>query len=221
PARTCADRSGTRRAAAAGRSRAPGGAPDRDGAPAPPWSSLPSASSRRGLAGLPPDGLGAVAHALALVGLRRTKPANRRRGLPEHLAIAARERDHDLALDLRRDALRKLVGDRVRVAERHEEDVAAHVGAIADAGDLEYLREAGARTLHHVGDQLARQAVHAARAPRVVAALDRRRLPLDGDRHLGLEAARERALRALDADGAVGHVQLHVVRNGDRETSDA
>src|SRR5262249_10263004 len=159
--------------------------------------------------------------ALALVWLRRAQPANRRPGLPQQLTVTALERDHDLAIDLGADAARKLVGDRVGVSQREGEEVAAHAGAIADAGELEPPRGAGSGALHHVGDQLPGEAVDAARAARIVAALDRRRLALDGDRHLGLEGPGERPLRALDADRAVGDVELHVVRNGNREASDA
>ena len=55
----------------------------------------------------------------------------------------------------------------MRIAQRERRDLALHVGAIADADDIELAREAGRNALHGVRGQRARQPVQRA--------LDRRR----------------------------------------------
>ena len=76
---------------------------------------------------------------------------------------------------LERDPLRRLQHDRVREADVQLEVGAAQRGAVADALDLEALREAVRDALDHVRDQRAREPVQRA----IVAALGR---PRDGDR---------------------------------------
>ncbi len=49
--------------------------------------------------------------------------------------------------------------DRMRVASVNDHDAALDVGAVADADDVEFLREPGRDTLHRVGGQRAGQAV--------------------------------------------------------------
>jgi len=82
------------------------------------------------------------------------------------------------------DSLRRLDRDRVREAERKLEGLAAQLGAVADPLDLEALLITLGDSLHHVGDQAARQPVQGA----VLA-------PIGG---------------ALDCHGAVGQLDLHV-----------
>src|SRR3954449_3517668 len=110
------------------------------------------------LADLPGDVLALVADALALVGLRRPLLADDGGDLADLLlGVAldhhARGRRH-LELDPRRS------GDAhgVRVAERELEVGPLERRAVADALDLEGLREAGRDALDHVGDQGPRQA---------------------------------------------------------------
>src|SRR5690242_6733931 len=80
-----------------------------------------------------------VTHPLALVRLRRTIGADLRRDLSDLLFVRAL--DHDLGLLRRLDlhALRHLVHDRMRKAERQVESVARGLGTIADADQREAL----------------------------------------------------------------------------------
>src|SRR5690348_7164570 len=91
-----------------------------------------------GLAGLPTDLLLGVLDALALIGLGRTKLADLRGGLAEHLPVGALQGDDRLLVDLRLHTLREVEHDRMRVPERELKDVALGFGTVPDAVDLEH-----------------------------------------------------------------------------------
>ena len=76
--------------------------------------------------------------------------------------VGALERDHDLFLDLGGDAGWKLVGDGVGIAERHEEDVAARLGTVPDAVDLQHAGEPLRDPTHQLVEQDPGEAVQAA-----------------------------------------------------------
>ena len=90
----------------------------------------------------------------------------------------------------------------MRIAERENHLLALHLGAVADADDVELALEAVGDAGHRVGDQAARQAMKLASAGIVGR-------PLGDEMAVGqleVDAARERlfqlALRPLDFDGA-------------------
>src|ERR1044071_9963783 len=94
------------------------------------------------------DDFVAIAHALALVGLRRAVGAHFGGDLADQLLVDAG--DHDFGLSRRRDldALGHLVHHRVREAERQIQLVALRLGTEADADQREHPLEA----LGHPGD---------------------------------------------------------------------
>src|SRR3954464_15244355 len=128
------------------------------------WWSAPGRRGRAGcgscaLAYLPRDVLALVADPLALVGLGRPLLADHRGDLADLLLRVALD-DHAGRLGhLELDALRRLDRHGVGVAQRELEVGALELRAVADALDLERLREAGGHALDHVGDQRAGQAV--------------------------------------------------------------
>ena len=71
-------------------------------------------------------------------------------------------------VDLGRDALGQVEDHRVREAEREVNLLALHLGAEADAADLERALEARGHALGHVGEDGAGQAVEARGPARVV-----------------------------------------------------
>src|SRR4029453_6239755 len=85
------------------------------------------------LAFLHHDLLAGVAHALALVGLRRAVAADHRSDLPDLLAVHALHHDLGLARRLDGDALRHREVHRVREAEGQVEALALDRRAVADA----------------------------------------------------------------------------------------
>src|SRR5215212_3193312 len=102
------------------------------------------------LTNLPGDVLALVADALALVGLRRPLLADDRGDLSDLLLGVALD-DHARRLrHFELDALRRLDRHGVRVPERELEIAALERGAVADALDLQGLREAAGDAFHHV-----------------------------------------------------------------------
>ena len=83
--------------------------------------------------------LAGVAHALALVRLRRAVGANLRRDLADLLLVDALDDDFGLQRRLDLDAFRHLVHDRVREAQRQIELVARGLRAVTDADQRELL----------------------------------------------------------------------------------
>src|SRR3954453_7306877 len=108
---------------------------------------------------LPRDVLALVADALALVGLRRPLLADDGGDLAD-LLLGDPLHDHARGLGhLELDALRRLDRHGMRVAERELEVAALELGAIADALDLQGLREAVGDALDHVRHERAREPV--------------------------------------------------------------
>src|SRR2546428_713405 len=140
------------------------------------------------------------------------------RGLLELRAQLGRE--HHLAVDLGGEPRRQPEVDRVGVAEGQDDDVAPHLGAVADAVDLERAREAFADARHHVADQPLREPVQAAPAARVVRTLHHHRAGLDRDRDLRHHPPLDLALRTLHAHQPVAAVHLHARGHRDGELAD-
>src|SRR3954454_13162968 len=161
------------------------------------------------LADLPGDVLALVADALALVGLRRPLLADDGGDLADLLLGVALD-DHPGRLrHLELDPDRRLDRHRVRVAEGQLEVRALHHRAVADALDLERLREAVGDAGDHVRDQRAREPVQRA----VLRAVGRA-----GDEELlALLADLDRAVLALlEIAAGAGHAHdLGLDRHGD------
>src|SRR4030095_4968305 len=82
------------------------------------------------------DLLARIAHALALVRLRRTEVADVGRDLADLLHVRALDDDLRLARGLDRDALGRGVHDRMREAERQVQVLALRLRAVTDADQL-------------------------------------------------------------------------------------
>src|SRR5262245_41550320 len=160
---------------------------------------LPKPERPLGLLGfLQGDFFAGVAHALALVGLRRTERADLRGDLADALLVGALDQDLGLGRHRDGDAFRGLEHDRVREAERQVEVLAGERGAIADTDQLQLLLVALADALHHVVEKRAR-GTRGAAVLALDGALDLAALDLDLDAvHAG---ELQRALRALDGHG--------------------
>src|SRR5690606_11416725 len=155
-----------------------------------------------------------VLHALALVRLRRTEAADLGRNLAHALLVGTGDHDLGLGRGADRDPFRGLEQHRVRKAQRQVQVLALHRGAITDADQLELALEAFRHAVHHVGDDRA-QGSGDGDALGVVAR-QLRLAVLDSDLDVGRLRDRQRALRALDADGLGLDVQFHALRQGDR-----
>src|SRR5690606_8675453 len=104
------------------------------------------------------DILAAVLDALALVGLRLPPAADLGGELPDLLLVDARHLDRGLVGGLDVDVLGHLDLDVVAETELQLELLALRLRAVADAGDLERLREALGHAFDKVGHE---RALHA------------------------------------------------------------
>src|SRR5918997_2836801 len=162
------------------------------------------------LAYLPCDVLALVADALALVGLRGPLLADHGGDLADLLLARALD-DHARGLGhLELDALGRLDRHGMRVAERQLQVAALELRAVADALDLERLREAGGDALDHVRDQRPRETVQRA----VLRAVGR---PRDEQLTVLLLDVDHARLALLEVAAGTGHAHdLRLDRDGDR-----
>src|SRR3569833_2207171 len=121
------------------------------------------------LAFLAADILAFIAHALALIGLRRTPGADLGRNLTDQLLVDARNRDHGRLLGDDGDARRDRIGHVMAETELQVQGLALHRGAIAHALNLQLLGEALGDAGDEIVDQSARQAPHLCPLFRVLA----------------------------------------------------
>src|SRR5437868_12689461 len=82
------------------------------------------------------DLLAAVAHAFALVGLRRTEGANIGGRLADALNVRTLHQNFGLGGRFEGDALGRLINDRMREAQRQVQVLALDRGAVADADQI-------------------------------------------------------------------------------------
>src|ERR1700745_760850 len=121
------------------------------------------------LAFLAEDELARIAHALALVRLRRPEFPDLGRDLADLLLIDARHQDLGGLRTLHLDSLRNGIGDVVAIAKLELEVGALHRGSIADARDLESLGAALGHAGDKIGHKCPRHAPHGARLLSVLA----------------------------------------------------
>src|SRR4051812_39651701 len=158
---------------------------------------------------LPRDVLALVADPLALVGLGRPLLADHRGDLADLLLGVALDDHAGRLRDLELDALRRLDRHGVRVAQRELEVGALELGAVADALDLQRLREAVGDPGDHVGDEGAGEPVQRAMLRAIGRAGD--------DQLLALLPDLDRAVLALlEVAAGAGHAHdLGLDRDGD------
>ena len=141
--------------------------------------------------------------------------------LAHELAIDAGHGDMRLLLDRDIDAVRNVEHDRVRVTEREDHLLALDLGAVTHADDVELLLETVGDTRNRVGDQAARQTMELAQL-RIVGRELRVQFTVG---HLEPDAVRhclpQLALRSLDFDRAVEHLDGDALGNRDRLFSDS
>src|SRR5512144_2516138 len=157
-----------------------------------------------------------VAHALALVRLRRADLPDVRGDLAHSLFVDPGNREPGGRLHRAGDARRGGNGGRVAEPEGALEVAPAGLDAVTGADDLERLRVACRAPLHHVRDQRPRQAVQRPAAALVVRPQQVQRAvlaALDGDRFA--KRVRERSLRPGDRDRAA--IDRHLDPAGDRD----
>src|SRR5450631_525494 len=153
------------------------------------------------LSDLAADLLACVANALTLVRVGLAQLANVCGDLADELLVDALDRETGGVLDGEGDALGRLDGDRVAVAECELQVAPLDCHAITRAVDLQLLLVALGDAEHHVVDQRAGQAVQRAGLPLVVGALDLdASLSRLGHRDRRSHKVQQLALRAFDRD---------------------
>src|SRR3954447_23209758 len=174
------------------------------------------------LSDLAADLLAGVPHALALVRVGLAQLADVRGDLADLLLVDALHREAGRAVGGEGDALGRLHGDGVAVAEGELEVRARGLHPVSRADDLEPLLVARRHALHHVGDERAGQAVQRAAAALVVRALDGDRAVLRTLHDEGLgDAVRQGALGTLDDHVAAVDGDLDPGGDGHGESTDA
>src|SRR4051794_38949273 len=111
------------------------------------------AADLAGLAGLAPDDLTGVAHALALVGLRLARRADPCGDEADQLLVDAGDGEAGGRLQLERDPLGGIDLDGVAVAQRELQLPADQLRTIPDARDLEALAVPRRHARDHVVDE--------------------------------------------------------------------
>src|SRR6185295_1060421 len=111
------------------------------------------------LAFLADDTFIAVAHALALIWLRRIEAADFRSHLSDYLSIRSFNRQLRVFLDRHLDLVGYRINHRMRIAEAEIHILALNGGFETDALDLQLLAETFAHATHHVIHQGAAESV--------------------------------------------------------------
>src|SRR5665647_2578999 len=154
------------------------------------------------LSDLAADLLACVTNALAFVRVRLAQLANVCGDLANELLVDALDRKAGGVLNDEGDALRRLDGDRVAVAESELEVAPLDHHAVTGAVDLHLLLIALGDTKNHVGDKGAGQAVQRTRLALVVGALDLdTSLSGSANRNRHSNNVLQLAFGALDCDG--------------------
>src|SRR5690554_548702 len=160
------------------------------------------------------DVLAGVLHALALVGLRRSVPADLRGDLADLLLVGAGDQDLGLGRRGDGDAVRDREHHRVRKAQGQVQVLALHRGTVAHAHQLELALEAFGHAADHVVHDRADGAGYGH-----VRRFDRGEhdvAVLDLDLHAFRPRDRQGALRALHANFDVLDVDLDALGQGNR-----
>src|SRR3569623_2668549 len=153
------------------------------------------------------DLLAGIAHALALVGLRRTERADLGRNFADALLVRTLDEDLGLRRGLERDAFGRVEHDRVREAQAQAQRLAGHRSAVTHADQLQLALVTLGHALDHGGQQRTRGT-----AELVVGALGQRdagNAVIDGHGHARQGMHRQPALRALDGAAVGVGLQIH------------
>src|SRR5438876_942425 len=152
------------------------------------------------LARLAADLLARVTDAFALVGLGRPYVAQLRGHLTHEFLVDALDLHEDVVGHRDLDALGRVIRHGMRESDHQLHAERLRLGLVADALDLERLRESRRHALDHFGDERAREAVQRLVLRLVGGALHHDRGVLEGDVHVLVERAADFAFRPLDRD---------------------
>src|SRR6185369_12846529 len=169
-----------------------------------------------GFSGLAADVFISVTDTLALVRLGWTELANSGCDFADDLAVGSGQRDRHLLLDARLHARWKLVDDRMREPERQVHFLAACIGAVSDAGDLELARKPGRDAGHRVRDHAPDQALARALMTAVGDTRDEHAIRTDLDGRCGIHRHGHLAERTLGAQYVARDRHVDALRNGKR-----
>ena len=118
----------------------------------------PYFTRRAGLAGLLPQRLPGIAHALVLVRIGRPQRAHLRRHLAQNLPVGARQHQDGVCLStFISTPSGQIKLNRVRITQREDGDAPLHVATVADADNVQLPRKPGRHALHRVCRQRPRQ----------------------------------------------------------------
>src|SRR5258708_27598937 len=162
-----------------------------------------------------------VAHALALVGLRRLVRADLGRDLADLLDVGPLDDDLRLRRRLGLHALGERMHDRVREAERQVHLVALRLRSIADAHELQALLEALLHAVDHVCDRGANRPGWRVRFLAVVGRGEGDLVAVALDRDAGRERLLEGAERALHDELGGSDRDLHLLGDDDGGLGDS
>src|SRR5262249_40655699 len=109
----------------------------------------------------------------------------------------------------------------MRIAESKLDVLALHLGAIADAHDLELALEAFLDAVDHVRDERAHEAVQRTHGTVVGAARDGHHVVRETHGEAARHGLTELALRSLRANGLALHGHLDPLRDGDGLLTDS
>src|SRR5205807_2573742 len=155
----------------------------------------------------------AVLDAFALVGIGLAERADLGRGLPHLLLVDTGDGDvARLGVDDDVDAFRNGETHRVRVAELEDDFPPLHLGAVADADDVELALERFADALDVVRHERAHEAAESAGLPFLVTAGEGDDVVLDLHADPGDDGRHERALGTLHHHSAALEACFHALR---------
>src|SRR5256885_1772277 len=171
---------------------------------------------------LPSDDLVGVLDAFALVRIGLAQRADLRCCLSDLLLVDAGHGDvSGLAVDGDVDALRDREADRMGVSQLEHHFLPFHLGAIADADDVELAFEALSDTEDVVGDECAHESMRRARPSFVIAARERDDVVLDLHVDAGDDGGGERAFRPFHDDAGFVLLDLDAFRQRNRFIANA
>src|SRR5918995_921364 len=172
-----------------------------------------------GLADLAPDLLVAVADALALVGLRRPDATDLRSHLADPLLVYAAHDDRRGVRDIELYPLARLDQDRMRVPDLQIHVAALERGPVADARDLQGLREPLGHAGYGVLDEAPGEPVHRLVVRRVRRPVHHDAPVLLPDLHTAPDGDTQLTLWSDHLHAAGGDLDIHPAGDLDRRLS--
>jgi hypothetical protein len=156
-----------------------------------------------------------MAHALALVRLRRPVATDVGGNLTDTVLVRTLDDDFGLAGRFDRNPCRDGVLDRVREAQREVQDLALGLRAITDADQFKLALKTFRHAVYHVGQQCTRRSARGIRRLDFRVALNLHDIVLQLEADASREIELEFALCTFDRGRLSGNVHLHSTRQGD------